>query len=67
MAARTTRRKIQDQGIKVAQDFARIIDHLKFLDDLAEGQSEYINNNLPQLFCMIEGCMHVTEKFIDGL
>lgn len=67
MAARTTRRKIQDQGVKVAQDFARIIDHLKFLDDLADGQSEYINNNLPQLVLMIEGCKHVTEGFLDGL
>lgn len=67
MAARTTRRKIKDQGIKVSRDFARIIDHLKFLDDLAGGQSEYINNNLPQLVCMIEGCMYVTENFLDGL
>lgn len=67
MAPRTTRRKIQDQGDKVSQDFLRIIDHLKYLDDLAGGQSEYINNNLPQLICMIEGCKSVTESFLDGL
>ena len=67
MAGRTIRRKIKDQGDKVAQDFARIIDHLKFLDDLAGGQSEYINTKLPQLVCMIEGCIHVTESFLSGL
>ena len=67
MAQRTTRRKIKDQGGKILQDFARILEHLKFMDDLASGQSDYINENMPQLYCMIEGCMHVSENFINGL
>jgi len=67
MAARTTRRKICDQGESIMKDFARMLEHIKFLDELAGGQSEYINTNLPQLYVMIEGCMHVTEKFCDGL
>ncbi len=67
MAQRTIRRKIRDQGVKVDQDFVRIIDHLKYLDDLSEGKSEYINSKLPQLILMIEGCRSVTELFLDGL
>ena len=67
MAGRTTRRKIKDQGDKIMQDLTRVLEHLKFLSDLANEQSGYIKENLPGIVLMTEGFTEVMENFIGGL
>lgn len=67
MAARSTRRKIRDHGDKILQDLFRVTEHLKLMDDLAEGKSTYINANMVRIVLMLEGVFEVMENFIDGL
>lgn len=67
MAARTTRRKIKDVAGRINADLINVLEHMKYLSELADEQSEYINENLPGLVLMIQGTAEVMERFTNGL
>lgn len=54
MAKRSTRNKIRFQAKKVIDKLEGCMEHLKRLDDLAEGESEIIDKNLPTIVMAFE-------------
>ena len=67
MAKRRTRIKLRYQMDKVSTGFKRIYEHLQYLDELADNESTYINENLPGL---IKATMEIEkgfERFREGL
>lgn len=67
MTTRSTRNKLRHQIERVLNDLDRCLGHLKFLSDLSEGQSDYIETHLPGLVFMVEGIKSVMKKFREGL
>lgn len=67
MAARATRNKIRFQAGKAINMLVRSQEHLAKLDVMADGQSEYINKNLPILVGFSEELKRTLEQFREGL
>lgn len=67
MASRSTRNKIRWQSDKAITNVVKIQDHLKYIDELAQGKSEYITTYLPSLVSAMEMAKKVLEKFREGL
>jgi len=67
MASRSTRNKVRWQAKKILDNINRIYEHLKYIDELAQGQSEYINENLPRLVKLFDGVESIITQFYEGL
>ena len=67
MTARTTRNKLRHQAEKVMNDLDRCVAHLKFLSDMSEGQSDYIENHVPRMVIAIEMMKQTIKSFREGL
>lgn len=67
MAHRTTRNKLRYQGQRILDDIDSIFMHLRMIDALAENQSDYINNKLPNLVEITEGYKKMMIQFREGL
>lgn len=49
MASRSTRNKVKFQAGKVKNGFSKIYEHAQKLEEIAEGKSDMINEELPLL------------------
>lgn len=67
MTGRKTRTKLRFQVTKIIEVLERVEGHLKYIDDLAEGQSEYINQQLPTLTFLLEEIIKTVKLFREGL
>jgi len=67
MAGRKTRTKIRYQADKLLKGFDRQFEHLRYLDEVNAGQSEYINQQLPMLVEAFESLRKAVEAFREGL
>lgn len=65
--SRTTRNKLRWQAEKIDEYLNKCQEHLQFLDELASGQSDYINNNLPVLVALFEEMRKTIASFRQGL
>lgn len=61
MASRSTRNKIIFQGKKIKTSFRKLYEHSQYLDELANGESETINSQLPALVKLTK----ITEEYWD--
>ena len=67
MPARSMRNKLRWQTEKVDQHLVKCQTHLQFLDELAEGQSPYIAENMPIMVTLIEQMRSLVASFRQGL
>ena len=67
MTSRSTRNKLRFQCTKVLNDLQRAQAHMKYLDDLADKESAYINQNLPNLVGLVENMCAIVIAFREGL
>ncbi|GAJ18764.1 unnamed protein product [marine sediment metagenome] len=67
MTARTTRNKLRHQAEKVMNDLDRATAHLKYLDDLSGGESDYIQDSMPILVYHIGLMKDIIKRFREGL
>ena len=67
MANRSTRNKLRYQAEKASTATARVLEHLQSLDEMANNESQYINEYLPMLVkALLEWSMSL-ERFSEGL
>jgi len=64
---RSTRNKIRSKARTLIEHFDKLYQDLKDIDDLAGGQSDYINENVPILYSFIKEIKRACERFADGL
>ena len=55
------------QAEKAMKDLDRIIRHLHDIDDMSEGESEYVNEHLPNLVTAAEMFKTIFKVFRVGL
>ena len=67
MAQRTTRNKLRWQAEMAQSKVINALEHLRYLDELADGQSKYINDNLPLMVTPLTIYIQILEKFREGL
>jgi len=67
MTSRPTRNKLRHQAQKIVDSLVKCQGHLQFIDDLAEGRSGYINDNLPTLTFLLEEMIKTAKVFREGL
>ena len=67
MAGRSKRTKVKFQADKAVAKCDGIMQHLKYIDEIAEGESEYINNSLPVLVQWTEMLKDAFLKLRIGL
>jgi len=67
MAERSTRNKIRWQAQKAIEKAEKIMQHLQYIDELAEKRSGYINNSLPPVVYLTQTYIDVLKKFREGL
>lgn len=67
MAQRSTRNRIRWQAKKAAEKISQAIVHLQYLDELAFGQSPFINQNLPNLVVLLSEVEKLMIDFREGL
>lgn len=67
MAARSTRRKIKDHGERIIGCLHEVIGHLRSMEELANGGSEYIDSYIPVLVQSVVYLEDIMVKFAQGL
>jgi len=67
MAERSTRNKIRWQAQKAIEKAEKIMQHLQYIDELAEKRSGYINNSLPQIVYLTQMYIDTLKSFREGL
>lgn len=67
MAARTTRSKIKHQAHQINMHIKKIYEHLKFMEELASGRSDYIESKLPIMTVLTKQYEDVLQKFFQDL
>lgn len=67
MASRSTRNKVRWQAQKAIDHAEKILEHLKYLDELAEDRSDYICVALPVVVVGVTRLKESLEVFKDGL
>ena len=67
MTARSTRNKMRHQVEKVMNDLERAQAHLKFLSELTEGKSPYVEKNVAELSIMFGAMSGLVKLFREGL
>ena len=67
MAKRSTRNKLKWQGDQGIKKVTQLQQHLKNIDDLAQGRSEMVNRSLPGLVEMSELLLDTLKTFREAL
>lgn len=67
MAQKSTRARIKWQADKIQSQLDRCLVHLKSIDELSQGRSDYINDWLPALTNMFDTQKSFIEDFQKGL
>lgn len=67
MAQRSTRNKIKYQAKKALGHLESVIQNLAKLSILADEKSTYVNDTLPQIILMLDGCKVVLTQFDEKL
>lgn len=67
MTARTTRNKLRFQAEKAIKRLDESLAHIQKLDEMAQGQSDYINENAPKLAILHEQYRKILVAFREGL
>lgn len=67
MSTRSTRNKLRWQVGKVIEHLVKAQGHFQFLDEMAEGESPYINDNIPLLVELIDEMIKTCNTFREGL
>lgn len=67
MANRSTRNKLRWQVGKVIEHLVKAQGHFQFLDEMAGGESSYINDNIPVLVDLIDEMIKTCNTFREGL
>jgi len=67
MANRSRRNKLRYQADRVQTATNHVFEHLKYLDELADGESEYITDGIKLLVSALVEWEHGFERFKDGL
>lgn len=67
MNVRSTRNKIRYQGQMCVDTLDKLLEHLRYLDELSEGGSDYINEKLPVLVQATEAFKQALIAFREGL
>jgi len=67
MANRSTRNKLRFQADKVLTATKRVFEHLQYLDELAEGKSEYITKYLTFFASSLAEWETGFQRFKEGL
>lgn len=67
MSHRSLRNKIRWQARKVLDDIDSISEHLLYLDQLANGQSDYINETLPVIVAAVLEMRKAIDAFESNL
>lgn len=63
MTARSTRNKLRHQVERIDNDLDRALSHCKLLDEMAEGQSDLINEFLPDIVKLLSFMKDIIIKF----
>jgi len=67
MAPRNTRNKLKFQTERIIERLNDCQVHLKYMDELADEQSDYLNSQLPMLATIFEGMVQTVKLFRQGL
>jgi len=67
MTARHTRNKLKFQAERIMQKLTECQGHLKYMDELADEQSDYLNKQLPILTIILDGMVQTVKLFREGL
>jgi len=67
MTARSTRNKLRHQAEKVMNDLDRCQGHLRYLSELSDGKSKYIEKHMPNLVLYVEVMKDIMKSFREGL
>ena len=67
MTGRSTRNKIRHQALQAIAKIERCQQHLKYIDELANGQSDVITRSLPGLVEMSELLSDTLKAFRENL
>ncbi len=67
MTSRTIRNKLRYQAVMIQKDLVKCQGHLQLIDELAEGRSNYINEQLPTLTFLLEEIIKTIRLFREGL
>jgi len=67
MTSRSTRNKLKHQGEKLIKSFDRQFEHLRYLQELSEGQSLYIETHVPVITEALELVRQTCVAFREGL
>lgn len=67
LATRSMRNKLRWQAEMIEKGLIKCQGHLQFIDDMAEGQSSYINEYVPTLTVLLEEMIKTVNSFRQGL
>lgn len=67
MSGRSTRNKLRFQVKRAITRMDEVMFHLNMVDIMAAGRSKHIDETLPAIVEMIDGCKKVLEKFRSSL
>lgn len=63
----TTRRKIRDQAKMSMDNMDQALGHLAAIDQLAQGRSPAVNDQLPQIVALVDQLRTILSQFRDKL
>lgn len=64
---RSTRKKIRDQIATAAAEMDIAIEHLEYALAFSQGRSQVMNETIPKLALMLQGCKQVLLQFRNEL
>jgi len=67
MTSRSTRNKLKHQGDKLVESFNKQFEHLKYMQELSEGESVYIETYVPIIAEALEYVRKSCVTFREGL
>jgi len=67
LTARSTRNKIRWQAHKMIEKVDGMMEHLRYMDELAEGRSEVIEKHTPIIVTFLEELKKYLERFRNEL
>lgn len=67
MTSRSSRNKVRYQVFSALADMKRAENHLLQLAGMANDQSKYIDDNLPQIIAALTFIIETLDKFSEGL
>lgn len=67
MTARSTRNKLRFQAEKAVKRLDESLAHIKKLDEMAQGESDYINENVPKIVLLYAQFRQTLVAFREGM